>query len=62
MSLRKKFFKGLIVAPVCLLSVAMIATLPIFGILAILLKNKEYLTIPFLIFDIKTIIAFIIES
>jgi hypothetical protein len=61
MSLKKKLFKGILISSTCLLGLVAPLTLPLFVVLAGCFKNKAYLTIPFLILDIKSIIKFIID-
>lgn len=54
--------KGTLIASACFLSLVIPLTLPIFIPIALIAKNSSYMTIPLMIFEIKTIITFIVDA
>lgn len=53
--------KGTLIMGACVTSLILPFSLPIFLVVSALTKSTSYLTLPFLILDLKTIIVFIIE-
>lgn len=59
----KKFFcKGAIILSIVGLSAVMPLTLPFFAVVSICTYNKEYMTLPFIILDLRTIISFVVNA